>query len=247
MILWNRPEGGEVFNLGSIRSAIGFRDERFCRLIGNVLKHFGVEHGSQYAITTTPPADFNKDGRVDMADFRHFAENFGTRVGEERWHGTCDLDGNGVVDLVDFMLFAEFFGQRVGVSKPAAALTIPEILETNRQLRDEALAHSLLGPQLSEYLRALPQFSLEQNYPNPFNPDTTIRYSLAEGTQVDITIYSATGQQVRNLVSEYRTVGAHTTTWDGTDDKSRRVASGVYHFRLTAGNFSAVRRMILLK
>ncbi|MDE3260165.1 MAG: T9SS type A sorting domain-containing protein [Gemmatimonadota bacterium] len=83
--------------------------------------------------------------------------------------------------------------------------------------------------------------------PNPFNPSTVIGYQLPEAGDVRLAIYSVLGQEVRVLVNERKEAGSFTVTWYGTDAVGRRVASGVYLYRIQAGGFSAVKRMVLLK
>lgn len=89
--------------------------------------------------------------------------------------------------------------------------------------------------------------TLEQNSPNPFNPATRIRYELATREHVTVLVYDAGGELVRTLVDETRPFGKHEITWDGKSDAGTPVGSGVYFYRLTAGKFSASRKMILLK
>ena len=97
-------------------------------------------------------------------------------------------------------------------------------------------------------LRPLPdQYGLNQNAPNPFNPSTVVGYQLPEAGLVRLAIYNLLGQEVRVLVNETKEAGALTATWDGADELGRRVASGVYLYRIQAGEFSASRRMLLLK
>jgi flagellar hook assembly protein FlgD len=91
------------------------------------------------------------------------------------------------------------------------------------------------------------EFTLEQNVPNPFNPQTTVRFSVAEAGQVQLIVYSATGQCVRILVDGTLEAGTHDVVWDGRDAAGREVASGVYLCRLTAEQGVRVRRMVLLK
>jgi hypothetical protein len=90
-------------------------------------------------------------------------------------------------------------------------------------------------------------FGLAQNYPNPFNPMTVIRYSLAQRAQVSIAIFNILGQEVTTLVDEAQRAGAYETTWDGTDRSGQRVCSGIYFYRITVGDFSETRKMVLLK
>jgi hypothetical protein len=90
-------------------------------------------------------------------------------------------------------------------------------------------------------------FVLSQNYPNPFNPETIIKYNLRQPEQVELTIYNALGQKVRTLVSQLQDAGQHAVIWGGENDDGEEVASGVYLFRLKAGDFQAVKRMVLLR
>jgi hypothetical protein len=91
--------------------------------------------------------------------------------------------------------------------------------------------------------------SLNSNYPNPFNPETSISFTVGseQHQQVDIEIFNIKGQKVRTLVSEVYEVGEHSVVWNGTDDNGRSVASGIYFYRMTAGDFTATRKMILMK
>jgi hypothetical protein len=90
--------------------------------------------------------------------------------------------------------------------------------------------------------------SLSQNRPNPFNPTTTIEFTLKERANVQLKIYNVAGQLVRTLVNEARTPGeVHTATWDGRNDAGQSVSSGVYFYKLVAGNFVQTKKMVLLK
>ena len=89
---------------------------------------------------------------------------------------------------------------------------------------------------------------LYQNYPNPFNPMTTIKFSLKERARVSLNVYDVTGQLVRILLDEVRKPGLYgDVMWDGTNDGGRRVASGLYFYRLEAGDYIRVRKMIILR
>jgi parallel beta-helix repeat protein len=95
---------------------------------------------------------------------------------------------------------------------------------------------------------ALPRaFALRNNVPNPFNPATTITYQLASRARVRIDIYDAAGAFVRTLVDEWRGAGESSVTWNGEDASGRRVASGMYFYRMRAGSFAETRKMVLLK
>ncbi len=91
-------------------------------------------------------------------------------------------------------------------------------------------------------------FALHPNVPNPFNPITTIAYDIPEGgADVNITIYDVAGRMVRELVDEHRSAGTWSVQWNGDDDRGQRVASGVYFYRMRAGEFNETRKMVLLK
>jgi bacillopeptidase F (M6 metalloprotease family) len=91
------------------------------------------------------------------------------------------------------------------------------------------------------------EISLSQNYPNPFNPSTTISYQLPKSGKVELTIYNMLGQEVRKLVDEKQAVGEYTIQWDGRDYNGTPVASGVYLYRLKAGEFIETKKMLLLR
>lgn len=90
-------------------------------------------------------------------------------------------------------------------------------------------------------------FELKQNYPNPFNPATTIAYQLPGNTHVVLKIYNFAGQEVKSLVNGRQSAGSQEVVWDGIDDKGNQVASGIYMYRLRAGNYMQTKKMTLLK
>jgi flagellar hook assembly protein FlgD len=91
-------------------------------------------------------------------------------------------------------------------------------------------------------------YSLEQNYPNPFNPSTTIGYELPDdNTQVRLIIYNMTGQITKTLVDLNQNAGVYKVVWNGTNNSGARVSSGVYFYRMTAGKFVQVKKLLLLK
>ena len=90
-------------------------------------------------------------------------------------------------------------------------------------------------------------FNLEQNFPNPFNPETVIKFSLKEDSRVTLRVYNVLGQVVTTLVDEQMLAGSHDVPWNGKNDQNRDVASGVYFYRIKAGDYESVRRMTLLR
>ena len=106
---------------------------------------------------------------------------------------------------------------------------------------------------------------LLQNYPNPFNPITTIKFKIenselrintplyfVEGKcegfkQVQINIYNIKGQKVRSLVNGFYPIGEHNVVWNGLDDSGVGVSGGIYLYRITTGDFSETKKMVLIK
>jgi YVTN family beta-propeller protein len=89
--------------------------------------------------------------------------------------------------------------------------------------------------------------TLEQNVPNPFNPATTIKYSIAQDTDVSLVVYDVSGRRVRTLVDSHQRADVYKMAWDGLNDQGARVASGVYFYKLAAGKYVQTRKMMLLK
>ena len=88
---------------------------------------------------------------------------------------------------------------------------------------------------------------LHGNYPNPFNPSTMIAFDVSVESIVSIDIFNIRGQKVKTLVNEMYSAGSHTIEWNGTDDYGRSVSSGVYFYSMRAGEYTEMRRMVLLK
>jgi hypothetical protein len=91
------------------------------------------------------------------------------------------------------------------------------------------------------------KFALEQNWPNPFNPTTTISYALPQAANVELAVFNVLGQRVKTLVQKHQNAGTYRVLWDGTNSQNQPVASGIYIYRLVAGNRVAIRKMILMK
>jgi len=85
------------------------------------------------------------------------------------------------------------------------------------------------------------------NFPNPFNPETTIKFNTARAGNVTIDIFNIRGQKIKTIANDNFGVGLHRVVWDGADSDGRKVASGVYFYRMTTGEFTQTRRMLLMK
>ncbi|MFC1898415.1 T9SS type A sorting domain-containing protein [Candidatus Cloacimonadota bacterium] len=99
-------------------------------------------------------------------------------------------------------------------------------------------AEDTLGPLITE---------LHGNHPNPFNPTTTINFSLHEEQFVSLEIYNIKGEKVKKLVNDQFSAGQHSILWKGKDDEGKQVSSGIYFYRMITDDYSATRKMIMLK
>lgn len=91
------------------------------------------------------------------------------------------------------------------------------------------------------------EYELAQNFPNPFNPETSISYTLQRENFVSLEVYNLLGKKVKSLVSVKQKAGKHSAIWDGTDGNGKIVSSGIYYYKIQAGNFTQNRKMVFLK
>lgn len=137
-------------------------------------------------------------------------------------------------------------------------LTDGAVAYVNLSLKDKDASvsiqgNAILNDQISGALNAVKireipsEFSLSQNYPNPFNPTTSIKYAISENARVNLVVYNILGQAVRTLVNAEQESGYYTVRWDGTNDFGGKVSSGIYIYRISAGNFTSTVKMNLLK
>ena len=203
------------------------------------------------------PEDVNTDGAVNIQDLVLVASNFGQQ-GENR----ADVNDDDVVNIADLVLVASALG------KAAAAPAIwrrdleipPTRADVQQWLREAQQVHLtdatyqrgiLMLEQLLAFLTPK-ETALLPNYPNPFNPETWIPYQLVEPTDVNISIYAVDGKLVRMLDLGHQSVGIYESRsraayWDGKNALGEPVASGVYFYTLTAGDFTATRKMLIRK
>lgn len=204
-----------------------------------------------------PPWDVNGDGSVDILDLSYVAARFG-----QEDQPIADINKDGVIDIKDLVTIAS------GLSEEIAAPTVlrfkPNGLPTRATIQQwliQAQTLDLTDPIAQQGIRFLESLlaalipektALLANYPNPFNPETWIPYHLAEPAEVNFTIYSQNGTVVRTLVLGHQVAGiyqsqSHAAYWDGKNDLGEPVASGVYFYTFTAGEFTATRKMLILK
>jgi parallel beta-helix repeat protein len=90
-------------------------------------------------------------------------------------------------------------------------------------------------------------YGIAQNYPNPFNPTTTIAYQVPEVAHVTLEVYNVLGERVATLVDEQQAAGYYRVEWNGKDSEQRAVSSGMYYYRMSAGQFTSIKKMLLVK
>ena len=206
--------------------------------------------------TTGIVGDVNRDGEVNHHDLILVGSNLG-----QTGQNDADVNNDGIVDIVDLVKVAGAFGNAVAApsvsSDILSSLSAADLkhwldLSTSVDLADESLQR---GVRVLENLLAamIPQETvLLANYPNPFNPETWIPYHLASDSNVMITIYNVHGMLVRRLDLGYQHAGFYADKglaayWDGRSMRGEPVASGTYFYQLHAEDFSAVRRMVIVK
>ena len=126
-------------------------------------------------------------------------------------------------------------------------MSLPEIKKYKLKMNEGQISVNVLNSSLSINPSLPSTVQLDQNYPNPFNPETTIHFSLPKESLVDLTIYNVLGQRIRNLISQKYAAGEHDVNWDGRDDSGEIVNSGVYLYRIKAGDFTDQRKMTFMK
>ena len=209
------------------------------------------------AIEGLIPLDVNGDGVLDLSDLTALSPYFGQTGNQDM----PDMNGDGEVNVLDLVLVAGFLdvaaAPPTGWNDQHSGLTRAELQQWLTQARrlNPADAVSRRGiAALENVLAALApkETALLPNYPNPFNPETWIPYRLARPAEVTLRIYSANGAVVRTLSLGHQSTGTYldqnrAAYWDGVNDHGESVASGVYFYTLTAGDFSATRKMLILK
>ncbi len=113
---------------------------------------------------------------------------------------------------------------------------------------DDIVVTGLSGARLAKDGTDLPvSFDLSQNFPNPFNPTTTIKFDLPNESSVKLNVYNTNGQLVKSLVNTKMTAGSHQIMWDGRNEAGQIVSSGLYIYRIQAGNYVKSMKMMLMK
>ena len=221
-------------------------------------------------VVQVPAWDVNKDGLVSILDLILVGQDLGKASSD---NPRTDVNGDRKRDIADLIMVAQHLGELSGISAAPTLLAMSAGFTTpsgspdpllkqmiskwiaQAQIEDDgslvfqqgiANLHKLLALLIPEDSALLP------NFPNPFNPETWIPYQLAEASEVRIDIYDVNGSLVRQLDLGHQSAGMYQTRsraayWDGRNEIGEAVASGMYFYTLTAGDFSATRKMLILK
>lgn len=211
-----------------------------------------------------PNLDVNGDGEISVLDLVWVAMFYGRR-GDNL---SADVNQDKVVNVQDFIAVAEVVDEEnlieaaiweaiadiINIEGVAGSPSFSNIYEnviqafadTNSDLLYQLLSILSENEMIPEKTELLP------NYPNPFNPETWIPYQLAQGSEVKISISSIDGKIIRILDMGYQPAGIFQTRdsaayWDGRNEIGEKVSSGIYFYTLTAKDFSATRKMLILK
>ena len=209
--------------------------------------------------------DVNGDGTVNILDMVLIGQNLGQKPLP---NSRADVNKDGQVNVLDLVLVAEDFGEKVAAApveiEPAKTISLSseELIAVQRSLRTlEAVPEKSSNVKITiQFLRtwlasenhSVKKTKLLPNYPNPFNPETWIPYQLARPAEVSLHIYTVDGRLIRTLALGHQLEGIYQSKdravfWDGRNEVGEPVASGAYFYTFTAGDFTATRKMLILK
>ena len=170
----------------------------------------------------------------------------------------ADTNGDGVVNIFDLIVVAQCFGQDTAptiVSQPVAMFSMVENWVYLAEAADDgSVAFGQGIAVLKEILSSIKpaETVLMANYPNPFNPETWIPYHLSQDAEVVVRIYDVRGRIVRTLDMGFQSFGYYASRdkaayWNGKTDIGETVSSGTYFYQIQAGNYTDIRKMVILK
>ncbi|HIA69473.1 TPA: T9SS type A sorting domain-containing protein, partial [Candidatus Poribacteria bacterium] len=204
-------------------------------------------------VSSVPPCDVNADGSVNIFDLILVAQAFGQEVKTR-----VDTNGDGVINIFDLIVVAQCFGQGAApaiVSQPVAMFAMVENWVRLAEAADDGSVEFDQGiAVLKEILSSIKpaETVLMPNYPNPFNPETWIPYHLSQDAEVVVRIYDVRGRIVRTLDMGFQSFGYYASRdkaayWNGKTDIGETVSSGTYFYQIQAGDYTDIRKMVILK
>ena len=222
---------------------------------------YTVSHPDKKVSIEVPAYDVNRDGVTNILDLILIGQNFGKAKPTDT---RTDVNGDGKVNISDLILVVGHLGELSGISAAPPVIAIGDMkldpvvikawIAQAQAENDGSLAFQRGITNLQRLLALLPpkKTALFANYPNPFNPETWIPYQLAAPAKVTLHIYAVNGALVRTLDLGHQPAGVYqqqtrAAYWDGRNQLGEPVASGLYFYMLTAGDFTATRKMLIRK
>ena len=230
---------------------------------------FGFAQDTDYTVNPvgkkitikTPAWDVNRDGQTNILDLILVGQDFGK---SRSTNARTDVNKDGKRNISDLVLVAQHLGELSGISAAPSILAVdgmelnPAVIQawiTQAQIEnDGSLAFQQGIANLQQLLASLTpeRTALLTNYPNPFNPETWIPYQLSESAEVTLRIYAVSGVLVRTLNLGHQLAGLYhqrsrAAYWNGKNELGEPVASGIYFYTLTADDFTATRKMLIMK
>ena len=227
---------------------------------------FGFEAGTEYTVNRpdarivvqVPAWDVNRDGQVSVLDLIVVGQAFGKSAVLNRH---TDVNRDGKIDVADLVLIAQHIDEASAAAPSAVAMesglspaTVEAWIALAQLENDGSVAFQRGVAVLQRLLLAMrPERTvLLPNYPNPFNPETWIPYHLSKPMRVTVRLYAVDGTLVRTLDMGHQAAGRYeersrAAYWDGKNALGEPVASGIYFYTLTAGDFTATRKMLIRK
>ena len=227
--------------------SIGETDEETrATLMNNIISWFSyVQRGG----------DVNQDGTINVLDVLAVINHI---LGIQYLQGTAesaaDCNGDGGINVLDALGIVNVI---LGILPECPGDGRFESVVTSETMDYLSALEGYYEPdQFARFMSLVKRtqvpgdYTLEQNYPNPFNLGTAIRYQIVETRQsvhTTLKIYNTLGQEVRTLIDGFRDQGYYHVTWDGKHNDGRQAVSGVYFYRLSVGEYTTTKRMVLMK
>lgn len=216
-----------------------FREAKILSVENNVLENIN------FALTPAQRGLYQIAGNVRYKNQARGAENVIVQALDSGVIIATALTGNDGSFMLDEMPAGEFKISATSTTGDAEQ-QVPVTVGEGRSVANVLL--TLGTTSVKEAAAEIPtKFELEQNYPNPFNPETTIKYHVPMRVNVTLRVYNALGQELRTLVNSLQDAGVYTATWDGKDNNGRQLSTGLYLFRLEAGDVVMTRKMAMVK
>ncbi len=224
----NTIDQTSYINKSSIRALVSSSGKSFSELLRGSVSLGALL--SQYGIPSVPSPDNNDPGGNSYFSGGYSTQRHGSRDGGNISGIQIEMHYGGIRDTP--------------YNRENYAESLAEILDEYMRVNFNLdIVTSVEPPN-----EAIPEdFYILQNYPNPFNPKTTIQFNIPFHVQTTLKIYSLSGKFIKTLVSTELPGGRHTVIWNSTNENGMNVGSGIYFYIINAGNFRAVKKMLILK